>query len=111
MVLYRWLMAHGRSNEARDIIAALEAKPGSDPYVVTQMQEIEFSVKYERENSMRWRDILLGKRSETGDTKSLRRLLLGAGTQFIQQFEGINIMSYYLPTGESIDIFHSAGVS
>ena len=106
MVFYRWLMAHGRSDEARNIIAALEAKPGSDPYVVTQMQEIEFSVKYERENSMRWRDILLGKRSETGDTKSLRRLLLGAGTQFIQQFEGINIMSYYLPTGESIVIFY-----
>ena len=101
-------MAHGRSDEARNIIAALEAKPGSDPYVVTQMQEIEFSVKYERENSMRWRDILLGKRSETGDTKSLRRLLLGAGTQFIQQFEGINIMSYYLPTGESIVIFPSS---
>ena len=28
----------------------------------------------------------------------MRRLLLGAGTQFMQQFEGINIMSYYLPS-------------
>ncbi|CRG86234.1 Sugar transporter STL1 [Talaromyces islandicus] len=27
-----------------------------------------------------------------------RRFILGAGTQFMQQFQGINIMSYYLPT-------------
>ncbi|EMR61752.1 putative mfs sugar protein [Eutypa lata UCREL1] len=94
----RWLVAHGRQDEARSIMAALEAKPEFDPYIITQMQEIEFSVKYERENSLSWRDILMGKKSETGDTKTLRRLLLGAGTQFIQQFEGINIMSYYLPT-------------
>lgn len=32
------------------------------------------------------------------DTKTLRRLLLGAGTQFMQQMSGINICSCYLPS-------------
>ena len=102
----RWLIAHGNLDKAREIIAALEAKPLSDPYVVTQIQEIEFSVQYERENSVRWKDVLFRYKSEPGGTKSLRRLILGAGTQFIQQFEGINIMSYYLPTGKSVTAHH-----
>ena len=45
---------------------------------------------------MRWRDLL--KKDKKNDTKTLRRLLLGVGCQFMQQFGGINIMSYYMPT-------------
>ena len=45
---------------------------------------------------MRWSDIF--QRRQGNNTKPLRRLLLGAGSQFMGQFEGINIMSYYLPT-------------
>jgi hypothetical protein len=48
-----------------------------------------------RENAVRWFDLL---RKTENDTKTLRRLVLGAGSQFIQQFGGINIMSYYMPT-------------
>lgn len=54
---------------------------------------------YEREHAIRWRDLITGKNKRTdGDTKIVRRLLLGAGTQAMQQFGGINIISYYLPT-------------
>ncbi|KKY16585.1 putative mfs sugar [Diplodia seriata] len=93
----RWLVGQGRLDEAQSIIAALEAKPAADPYVVEQLHTISYSVRYEIEHAVRWRDLLRG-RANTGSTKSVRRLLLGAGTQFMQQFEGINIMSYYLPT-------------
>ncbi|OKL57932.1 hypothetical protein UA08_06778 [Talaromyces atroroseus] len=62
----------------------------------TLYEDISFSIEYERQNAMRWRDIF--RHPEGNNTKPLRHLLLGAGTQFIQQFEGINIMSYYLPT-------------
>lgn len=86
----RWLVAHDRHTEAVQVLAALEAKPIDDVFVATQLREIDDSVKYERENMIRWRDLLVGKTS--GNTKTIRRLLLGAGTQFMQQFEGINIM-------------------
>ncbi|KAF4823283.1 Sugar transporter STL1 [Colletotrichum siamense] len=91
----RWLMSHGREAEATEVLACLEAKPQDDVYVVSQKEEILFSINYEREHQIRWRDLL---RPQPEATKPLRRLILGAGTQFIQQFEGINIMSYYLPT-------------
>lgn len=91
----RWLIAHGRQEEATVVLSCLEAKPIDDPFVIAQRNEIEFSVRYERENSMRWRDLCQKKGN---DSKTLRRLLLGAGSQFMQQFGGINIMSYYLPT-------------
>lgn len=94
--MFSWLLAHGREDEAVEVISCLEAKPMDDPFVIAQRNEIEFTIRYERENAVRWRDLL--KRDKKNDTKTLRRLLLGAGSQFMQQFGGINIMSYYLPT-------------
>ncbi|GES58455.1 sugar transporter [Aspergillus terreus] len=73
----RWLLAHEGEEEA------------------IERNEIEFSVRYERENAVRWYDLF---RKTENDTNTLRRLVLGAGSQFIQQFGGINIMSYYMPT-------------
>lgn len=81
----RWLVYHGRDAEATDVLASLAAKPRDDLVVVTQQEEIQYSVKYEKEHQLRWRDLL---RPQPEATKPLRRLLLGAGTQFIQQFEG-----------------------
>jgi hypothetical protein len=87
---YRWLVDHDQHDEARQILAALEAKSEDDVYVLTQWREIDESVRFERVHAVRWRDLLRGKVS--GDTKTLRRLVLGAGTQLMQQFGGINIM-------------------
>ena len=92
---YRWLIAHNREEEATVVLACLEALPIDDPYVVTQRKEIEYSIEYEKEHAVKWKDII---RPQEGSTQTLRRLILGAGTQLMQQFGGINIMSYYLPT-------------
>ncbi|KAM5341858.1 hypothetical protein ACJ41O_014889 [Fusarium nematophilum] len=94
----RWLIAHGRTEEAVEILACIEDKDTSDAVVAAQLREIQYSVDYEREHAVSWIDILTLRNREAGDTKTLRRLMLGAGTQFMQQFEGINIMSYYMPT-------------
>ena len=95
-------MAHGKEVEATQVLACLEAKEVDDAYVITQREEIVHSVRYEREHAVRWRDLFVSGKTNQNDsqhgTKPLRRLLLGAGTQFMQQFGGINIMSYYLPT-------------
>ncbi|GMF76622.1 unnamed protein product [Aspergillus oryzae] len=94
----RWLMQKGYEKEAIEILSCIEDKRIDDPYVVAQKNEFEYTIYYERENAIRWRDILLRRKTDSTDSKSLRRLILGAGTQFMQQFEGINIMPYYLPT-------------
>ncbi|KAJ4206172.1 hypothetical protein NW767_003420 [Fusarium falciforme] len=93
-----WLIAHDRTDEAVKILACIEDKETTDAVVTAQLHEIQFSVDYEREHSVEWSDILLRRNRDQADTKTMRRLLLGAFTQFMQQFEGINIMSYYMPT-------------
>lgn len=93
----RWLIAHGYYDEADKIIADLENKDINDPVIITESKEIHYAVQYERENGVSWLNLLRGR---TGNSKTctIRRLLLGAGAQAMQQFAGINVTSYYLPT-------------
>ncbi|KAF9768103.1 hypothetical protein IL306_014657 [Fusarium sp. DS 682] len=93
-----WLIAHGHTQEATEILACIEDEPTTSPIVTAQLHEIQYSVDYELQHAVKWKDILLRRNKDTSDTKTLRRLLLGAGTQFMQQFGGINITSYYMPT-------------
>ena len=92
----RWLIAHDQIEEAEQIIADLEVAAIDDAYVITESKEIQYAVQYERENGVSWADLLRG-RSGKG-TATVRRLLLGAGAQAMQQLAGINVTSYYLPT-------------
>ncbi|KOS37204.1 hypothetical protein ACN38_g12011 [Penicillium nordicum] len=94
----RWLIAHDRSNEAVQIISDIEDKAIDDAFVQLQMSEIQYSVEYERANSVSFSDILRGRAHEKSGTKTVRRLILGMGAQAMQQFTGINVTSYYLPT-------------
>ncbi|KAJ5128327.1 hypothetical protein N7476_006947 [Penicillium atrosanguineum] len=94
----RWLMTHGREEEAIQIIADLEDKDLDDPFVQLQRSEMKYSIEYERANSVSFSDILHRKANEKAGTKTIRRLLLGMGVQAMQQFSGINVGSYYLPT-------------
>ncbi|GAB7355841.1 hypothetical protein MBLNU459_g6503t1 [Dothideomycetes sp. NU459] len=94
----RWLIAKGRNDEAAAIIAALEGTTVDDASVLTQGKEIQYAVEYERQNSPSWGQLLTGKTGKDGGTGTVRRLLLGMGTQAMQQLSGINVTSYYLPT-------------
>lgn len=75
----RWLIAHGRADEAVVILADLENKTADDPVIIAARNEIVYSVRYERENAIRWRDLVRGHAD--GGTKTVRRLLLGIGSQ------------------------------
>lgn len=94
----RWLIAHGRTEEAQEIIANLEDMDSNDSHVITAHTEIVDAVEYERQHSIPWTNLLRGKTGDQGGTCAVRRLLLGAGSQAIQQLSGINVTSYYLPT-------------
>ncbi|KIW03943.1 uncharacterized protein PV09_04781 [Verruconis gallopava] len=94
----RWLIGKGRIEEADVILADIEDKDVDDPFIITQSKDIQWAADYERENSVRWRDLLRGRTGNDGGTCTIRRLILGMGTQAMQQLSGINVTSYYLPT-------------
>lgn len=94
----RWMIAHDQEDEAFQILADLENKDVNDAYILTQHKEIVYAVQYEREHAIPWKDLLRGRTGEHAGTCTIRRLILGAGAQAIQQFSGINVTSYYLPT-------------
>jgi MFS family permease len=116
----RWLVMKGRFDEAEQILADLEGTEKEDPYIQAQLGEIKFAADYERDHAVRIRDLIRGKKGDQAGTCTTRRLLLGMGAQFMQQFSGmllrnfdviegskanppsssgINVTSYYLPTG------------
>ncbi|KIK64113.1 hypothetical protein GYMLUDRAFT_195951 [Collybiopsis luxurians FD-317 M1] len=91
----RWLIAHGREEEGAEVLAALEGEGArsDSPNIVAQKMEILEAVNIEREHSPSWRDILKGNTN----TGMVKRMVLGLGTQWMQQLVGINVTSYYLP--------------
>ena len=81
----RWLMAKGRVDEAERILADLEATDVDDPFIITQSKDIQWAVQYEKDHAVRWRDLLRGRTGDQGGTHTIRRVILGMGTQAMQQ--------------------------
>ncbi|KAL9012355.1 MAG: hypothetical protein Q9173_002873 [Seirophora scorigena] len=84
----RWLIAHGYIEQVEQIIADLEATTVDDPWVVTESKETQWAANFERENRLSWMQLLKGKMG-AGNTCTIRRLILGAGTQAMQQLAGM----------------------
>lgn len=85
----RWLIWKDRTEEAEQILADLESTDVYDPFIITQSKEIQFAVDYEKENSVSWSKLLTGRTGEQGGTCTIRRIILGMGTQAMQQLSGI----------------------
>jgi MFS family permease len=81
----RWLIAHDRVDEAEKILADLEATDIHDPFIIAQSKDIQWAVQYEKDHAVRWRDLLRGKTGDQAGTHTIRRMLLGMGTQAMQQ--------------------------
>ena len=90
----RWLIQKDRTEEASHIISRLRAKPQHDPVVLAEVAMLSEAIQAERaqQSGVTLREIFQGGKKQT-----LRRILLGMGTQFMQQIGGTNVVATYMP--------------
>ncbi|KAL3428676.1 general substrate transporter [Aspergillus tetrazonus] len=89
----RWLCLRGRSNEAHDVLVRLAMKPADDPEILQELRTIQDNIAHEMESQQAgWRQAFTN-----GPQQNLRRIVLGVGANFMQQFGGVNVVAYYLP--------------
>lgn len=90
----RLLIRKGRYEEAYEVLAALEGHgaTSSSPAVKTQFNIIKDVLDREHMNTYTWYQLLTGK----GPSGVLRRMILGAWMQAMNQISGINVTSYYM---------------
>lgn len=89
----RWLLEHGRDEEARKVIYKLhdvstpEAKAAADADFLSMSDNIkaELLLKSKRINDL-W-----------ADAGTIKRTLVAIGVQVFSQFTGINVINYYGP--------------
>ncbi|KAF2772558.1 general substrate transporter [Teratosphaeria nubilosa] len=90
----RWLMAHGKTDEALDVLRRLNRKKMSDEAIVRMADEIRGVVEYEAAlNTGSWKDLL-----KNDEIQSQKRFLIACSIQAFQQLGGINALIYYSNT-------------
>ncbi|PGH30836.1 hypothetical protein GX50_06379 [[Emmonsia] crescens] len=90
----RWLIEHGQSQDAHDILVRLHSnRSNSNTSLIEQeyKQICETIAIEQRESSKSWREILIKNPGWR------RRILLAAGIQAFTQCSGVNIIQYYGP--------------
>ncbi|EXJ93373.1 hypothetical protein A1O1_01765 [Capronia coronata CBS 617.96] len=106
----RWLVAHGRSQDARNILSRLQRDQTSilsdSSAIDTELHEIERALEDEKEAAGGITFLSLFKSSPQ---RFRRRTLLGVGGQFMQQLSGINLITYYAPVifEQSVGMSHN----
>ncbi|KAF3036721.1 hypothetical protein E8E12_007498 [Didymella heteroderae] len=94
----RWLIAHGRVEEAKQILWAVEKNAKEidpkDEILKRELGEIQHAIAEERAAAAgsSYRALL-----KNGDQRFFYRTMLGIGGQFMQQLSGINLITYYAP--------------
>lgn len=90
----RLLIRKGRFEDAAEVLAALEGHGAttSSPSVRTQFSIIKDILDREYAENYTWWQLLRGH----GPPGAIRRMLLGAWMQAMNQISGINVTSYYM---------------
>lgn len=89
----RWLASRGRIAEARDVIHHLDSTPDEKARAISvdvQMNEILAAIEEERKTAASFTTSF-----KMGPQRYRQRVLLGMGSQFMQQISGINLITYY----------------
>ncbi|KAI1116332.1 putative sugar transporter [Nemania sp. NC0429] len=90
----RWLVLAGQDDAAKRVLSLLNNTSVDDESVMADYNSIKASMRLERAHRVPLTDALRGR----DKLQNLRRLILSCGTQFMQQFTGINSLGFYLPT-------------
>ncbi|KAF2710604.1 sugar transporter STL1 [Pleomassaria siparia CBS 279.74] len=90
----RLLIRKGKYEEAYEVLAALEGHGATvdSPAVHAQFNIIKDILDKEHMSTYSWWDLLSGR----GPSGVLRRMILGAWMQAMNQISGINVTSYYM---------------
>ncbi|KAL8926584.1 MAG: hypothetical protein Q9208_002911 [Pyrenodesmia sp. 3 TL-2023] len=91
----RWLVQHGRVEEATEVFARLSGKDGTitDPLVLAERNDVVASVEEEKKlGTASWGEVFT-----EGPNRNISRVLLGAGPYMFNQWSGINSLAYFLP--------------
>lgn len=86
----RWLVNHDRVEDARPIYAALENEDLTSEVVESRLAHAINDSKRSGGGKMRFGELL-----QHGKTAHFQRMMIGASTQFFQQFTGCNAAIYY----------------
>ena len=89
----RWLLTHHREEEAATVLAGLNGLQRDDPEVLVQMGIIKAAVKASGGGGKVPTKSLI----TNGRSQHLRRTILGASSQMMQQLSGCNAVIYYFP--------------
>ncbi|KAI1428571.1 putative sugar transporter [Xylaria sp. FL1777] len=90
----RWLLLVGRDDEGKEVLSKLNDESVTGDLVTADYKSIKASILLEKFHQVPLSDVLRNR----DRTQNLRRLILSCGTQFMQQFSGINSLGFYLPT-------------
>lgn len=88
----RWLASRGRIAEARDVLHRLDNTPEEKARAISvdvQMNEILTAIEEERKTAVGFTTCFT-----MGEQRFFQRVLLGCGSQFMQQISGINLITY-----------------
>ncbi|KAK1144279.1 hypothetical protein N8T08_005692 [Aspergillus melleus] len=92
----RWLVAHGRPDEARHVLWAIQPNAReieeTDPVVNLDVAEIAQAVAEETSATEEGSFKMVFK---NGPQRFFHRTLLGMGGQMMQQLSGVNLITYY----------------
>ncbi|CUM53872.1 unnamed protein product [Debaryomyces tyrocola] len=86
----RWLIAHDLKDEAHYILAILNDVEIDDEYVIEESAIITDGVNRFARSQIGFKELFSG-----GKQQNFARMIIGASTQFFQQFTGCNASIYY----------------
>ncbi|GAB7366074.1 hypothetical protein MBLNU230_g7640t1 [Neophaeotheca triangularis] len=88
----RWLVSQNRNAEARTVLARLADREEDDQMIDGQLQEILENLEVTAKTESSWSDTFRNKTP----ARNLQRVLLGMGPFMMNQWSGINSITYYL---------------
>lgn len=108
----RWLLKHGREAESRAVLAQLSAN-----YTATREEALEHEFALIKETLSEEEAAAIKDKNGNpmtpmracftmGKDRYFHRVMLGVGSQFMQQLSGINLITYCELTGDSVGKKH-----